>query len=119
MDKALNVTQPPNPFHAGELEAQARAGAGDVAAWAGGFIRDHMPAQHRDFYTSLPFLVMAGADTAGQTWVTLVDGAEGFITSPDTKSLSLDTLIAPADPLAAAFEAGTDIGVVGIELHSR
>jgi len=119
MDKALNVTQPPNPFHAGELEAQARAGAGDVAAWAGGFIRDHMPAQHRDFYTSLPFLVMAGADAAGQTWVTLVAGAEGFITSPDAKSLSLDTQIAPADPLAAAFEAGTDIGVVGIELHSR
>ena len=48
-----------NPFHAGELEAQTRAGVGNVAKWAGGFIRDFMPAQHRNFYTSLPFLVMS------------------------------------------------------------
>ncbi len=108
-----------NPFHAGELEAQARAGAGDVAKWAHGFIRDYMPEQHRDFYTSLPFLVVAGGDTEGRTWVTLLDGAEGFIRSANPRSLSLETDIAKTDPLAAAFAAGTDVGVVGIELASR
>ena len=107
------------PFHAGEIEAQARAGVGDVAKWAGGFIRDHLPEQHRAFHTSLPFLVVAGADQGGLTWVTLVDGTEGFITSPDPKSLVLDTDIDPQDPLAQAFSNGTDVGIVGIELATR
>lgn len=108
-----------NPFHAGERAAQERAGVGDVAQWAGGFVRDHLPKQHREFHTSLPFLVVSGADKAGLTWVTLVDGDEGFIRSPDAQSLTLDTQIDSQDPLAAAFEAGVDVGVVGIELASR
>ncbi|WP_299555808.1 pyridoxamine 5'-phosphate oxidase family protein [uncultured Tateyamaria sp.] len=107
------------PFHSGELEAQTRAGVGDVAQWAGGFIRDYLPEQHRDFHTSLPFLVVSGAGTDGQTWVTLVDGEEGFIRSPDTRLLTLDTRIDDQDPLADAFSAGTEVGVVGIELASR
>ena len=107
------------PFHAGELEAQARAGVGDVALWADGFIRDYMPAQHRNFHTSLPFLIISGADADRQTWVTLIDGAEGFISSSDVRSLVLDTHIDHQDPLATAFNAGTDIGVIGIELASR
>ncbi|WP_299769073.1 pyridoxamine 5'-phosphate oxidase family protein [uncultured Tateyamaria sp.] len=108
-----------NPFHAGEIEAQSRAGVEDVAQWAGGFIRDHLPEQHRAFHKSLPFLVMAGADTEGRTWVTLVDGEDGFIQSPDAKSLTLATDVDDGDPLAAALEAGTDIGVIGIELATR
>ncbi|NVO58283.1 pyridoxamine 5'-phosphate oxidase family protein [Rhodobacteraceae bacterium B1Z28] len=107
------------PFHAGELEAQSRAGVGDVAQWAGGFIRDYLPAQHRDFHTSLPFLVLSGADANGLTWVTLVDGSGDFIGSPDARTLTLDTFIDDQDPLAAAFNAGTDVGAVGIELASR
>lgn len=108
-----------NPFHAGEREAQSRAGVGDVAHWAGGFIRDYLPEQHRDFHTSLPFLVVSGADAQGRTWVTLVEGADGFIRSPNTRSLTLDTKIDNQDPLADAFDAGTDIGAVGIELATR
>lgn len=108
-----------NPFHAGELEAQERAGVGDVAQWAGGFIRDYLPEQHREFHTSLPFLVVSGADETGLTWVTLVEGEEGFIRSPDSRSLVLDAQIDGQDPLASAFDAGTEVGVVGIELASR
>ena len=108
-----------NPFHAGELEAQALAGAGDVAQWAGGFIRDHLPEQHRDFHTSLPFLVISGANTDGRTWITLVDGGEGFIRSPNSRSLTLETKIDDQDPLATAFASGTEVGVIGIELATR
>ncbi|MFS4582782.1 pyridoxamine 5'-phosphate oxidase family protein [Phaeobacter sp. C3_T13_0] len=108
-----------NPFHDGELQAQIRAGVGDVATWAGGFIRDFLPDQHRTFHTSLPFLVVSGADTSGRTWVTMVDGAEGFVTSPDPQTVTLDTDIDATDPLFQAFQTGTDIGVLGIELASR
>ncbi len=108
-----------NPFHAGEQAAQQRAGVGDVSQWAGGFIRDHLPEQHREFHTSLPFVVLSGADAEGQVWTTLVDGEAGFIQSPDPKSLTLDAAVDATDPLAGRFVEGGDIGGLGIELATR
>lgn len=106
-------------FHAGERAAQIRAGAGDMAARVGGFIRDYMPQQHRDFYTALPFVVLAAADAAGRPWVTVLEGEEGFIASPDDRTLIFDALPDEADPLAAAIAAGTGAGMLGIDLATR
>lgn len=108
-----------NPFHEGELAAQMRAGAGDVARWAAGFIRDHMPDQHRRFYETLPFMVVAGEDHQGQIWVTLVEGKEGFITSPNARQLALDMKLDDLDPLKKALNSGADIGAIGIEPATR
>lgn len=110
---------PKSPFHAGELEAQTRAGVGDIASWAGGFIRDYLPDQHRAFHTAQPFLIVSGSDQEDRIWVTLVEGEEGFIKSPDPRSLTLDTAFDATDPLVSAFEAGTSIGVLGIEPATR
>ncbi|MEM8792141.1 MAG: pyridoxamine 5'-phosphate oxidase family protein [Pseudomonadota bacterium] len=108
-----------NPFHAGELEAQKRAGVGDVAAKVAGFIRSYMPEQHRQFYTSLPFLVVSAADGQGRPWVTILEGEDGFVSSPDPETLAVTSNLDPQDPLFASFEAGTDIGLLGIELATR
>lgn len=108
-----------NPFHDGELKAQARAGVGDVAQWAGGFIRDYLPEQHREFHTNVPFLIISGANTKGQTWITMLDGPDGFATSPDPRRIDLATVLDETDPLATSFKDGTDIGVLGIELATR
>ncbi|MBY5982719.1 pyridoxamine 5'-phosphate oxidase family protein [Halomonas sp. DP5Y7-2] len=110
---------PTTPFHQGEREAQHRAGVGDVASWAGGFIRDFLPDQHRDFHTALPFLVMAGSDLNGRTWVTVLEGADGFLHSPTPYQLSLRTEPEPSDPLAERLFSGGDVGVLGIDLASR
>ncbi len=109
----------PNPFHAGERAAQNRAGVGDVSKWAGGFVRDYLPQQHREFHSSLPFLVLSGSDGSGRVWTTLVEGDDGFIRSPDPQSLTLQTSVDPADPLALRFSEGGDIGGIGIELATR
>ena len=108
-----------NPFHEGELKAQARAGVGDVAQWAGGFIRDHLPEQHRNFHTNVPFLVVSGADAQGQTWITMLDGPDGFATSPDPRRIDLTTALDTTDPLEESFAQGSDISVLGIELATR
>ncbi|PWE28831.1 hypothetical protein DDZ14_18435 [Maritimibacter sp. 55A14] len=108
-----------NPFHAGELEAQARAGAGDVASWAAGFIRDYLPEQHRDFHTSLPFFVIAAGDAEGRPWVTIVEGRDGFINSPNPCTLTLDTALDAQDPLTATLQEGSDIGGLGIDPATR
>ncbi|MCV6587345.1 MAG: pyridoxamine 5'-phosphate oxidase family protein [Marinibacterium sp.] len=107
------------PFHSGEIDAQTRAGVGDVAARVAGFIRPFMPDQHRDFFANQPFLILAAADAQGRPWVTLMDGPEGFVTSPDRMSLVLGARPDPRDPLAGALEEGTDVGVLGIELATR
>lgn len=109
----------PNPFHAGEQAAQNRAGASNVASWASGFVRDYLPQQHRDFYCSLPFLVLSGADEGGNIWTTLVEGEDCFIKSDNPNSLKLDAKIDSADPLAALFSNGGDIGAIGVELATR
>lgn len=110
---------PPAPFHTGERRAQARAGATDVARWAAGFIRPTMSAAHRAFFAELPFLVLSGADAAGRSWVTLLEGPEGFVQAPASDALSLRHLPDPGDPLAAALRAGTPVGVLGIALEHR
>lgn len=109
----------PTPFHEGERVAQMRAGVGDMTAQVGGFIRDHLPEQHRAFHSRLPFLVASGADAAGHVWVTLLDGAEGFVSSPDPQHLGLETRLAKDDPLADTFQVGADIGFLGIDLATR
>ncbi|MEM8789051.1 MAG: pyridoxamine 5'-phosphate oxidase family protein [Pseudomonadota bacterium] len=108
-----------NPFHSGEIEAQSRAGVGDMASRIGGFIRSYLPEQHRAFHTSLPFLILSGADTQGRPWVTVLEGEHGFVTSPDPTTLCIKTPLDPQDPLSDAFEAGADVGLLGIELATR
>jgi hypothetical protein len=107
------------PFHAGELAAQKRAGADNIATIGTRYIRDFMPEQHRTFYKAQPFLVVASGDSDGQVWATLIEGPDGFIGSPDPERLTLDTKVDPLDPLAHSLQEGTDIGVVGIELATR
>ncbi|WP_342595120.1 pyridoxamine 5'-phosphate oxidase family protein [Salinicola lusitanus] len=107
------------PFHQGELEAQRRAGVESLASSAGSFIRDHMPEQHREFFAQLPFIVMAAGDARGRPWVTLLEGDEGFIETPDARTLAMAAEPDARDPLASAIVAGVDVGLLGIELATR
>ncbi|MEM6388165.1 MAG: ferredoxin, partial [Pseudomonadota bacterium] len=108
-----------DPFHDGERKAQALAGAGDVARWAASYIRPSMPPQHRTFFAQLPFLVLAGADDNGRHWVTLLEGPDGFLASPNAETLTVNTTPAIQDPLADALMKGTEIGLLGIELNTQ
>lgn len=107
------------PFHDGELEAQRRAGVEGVAGWAAGFIRDHMPAQHRSFFADLPFVVVTAADGAGRPWVSILERAEGVASPVGPRRLELSAAPGPEDPLAERFSSGGEIGLLGIELATR
>lgn len=107
------------PFHEGELAAQRRAGVESLASSAGSFIRDYMPEQHRAFFAQLPFVVVAAGDAQGRPWVTLLEGDEGFIESPDARTLAVAAAPGAQDPLASAIVAGVDVGLLGIELATR
>ncbi len=110
----------PSPFHAGEKRIQTRLRVRDeIEPWARQVIRDALPDQHREFYAQLRFLVVAARDDQGQPWVTLLAGEPGFASSPDPADLAVAALPAIGDPLYGAMHRGDDIGVLGIEPHTR
>lgn len=105
----------PNPFHAGELQAQRLAGTAPAAAP----IRAFMPEQHRAFFPLLRFVCVAVPDAEGWPLATLVEGAPGFAYSPDPARLVVGAMPPPGDPVRAHLRAGAPAGLLGIELATR
>jgi hypothetical protein len=108
-----------SPFHAGERQVQTLLGVRSIEDWARKVVRPFMPEQHRAFHTSLPFLVAAARDARGRPWATLLAGPQGFVTSPDPRSLVIDARPVAGDALADALHEGADVGLLGIEFSTR
>ncbi|MGE8313935.1 MAG: pyridoxamine 5'-phosphate oxidase family protein [Pseudomonas putida] len=110
----------PSPWHAGEKTLQEKVGVAErMEAFGQKVIRDYMPDQHRSFYHQLPFMVAASVDVLGQPWATLLEGPEGFVSSPDPRVLTIDTTLPADDPATPGLVAGQAVGLLGIELHTR
>lgn len=109
-----------SPWHQGEKRLQQQVGVAErMEAFGQKVIRDHMPDQHRVFYHRLPFIVAGAVDAQGKPWATLLEGAEGFVSSPDPTQLLIDTELADDDPATPGLAQGGAIGLLGIELHTR
>lgn len=110
----------PSPFHPGEVRLQRTLGvAARMEAFGRRVIRDHLPDQHRDFYRQLPFLVAGAVDPAGDAWATILTGPEGFLHSPDPRTLAIAAARDPQDPAGGGLQAEQAVGLLGIELHTR
>lgn len=109
-----------SPFHAGEIALQTRVGAAAQLEEIGrAFIRPFMPAQHRAFFETLPFMVLGTVDGDGAPWATLLEGAPRFAASPDPRTLRLAARPDMADPTRHGLHAGAPVGLLGIELPTR
>ncbi len=107
-------------FHAGERQVQARAGVQERMEQIGPrVIRDHMPDQHRAFFSQLPFLIAGTVDRTGQPWASPLAAPPGFIQSPKPTQLVVNAQPLPGDPLADTLATGAHIGLLGIEPHTR
>ncbi|MBV2131650.1 pyridoxamine 5'-phosphate oxidase family protein [Pseudomonas sp. MAP12] len=109
-----------SPWHVGEKRLQEQAGVAErMEALGPKVIRDFMPEQHRAFYHQLPFMVAGAVDADGKPWATLLEGPEGFVSSPDPRQLLISTDLVADDPATPGLEAGGAVGLLGIELHTR
>ncbi len=108
-----------SPFHDGEQRVQARLGVRDIESWAQKIVRPYLPEEHRAFHTALPFLVAGARDARGRPWASLLVGQEGFVRSPDPKTLLIDARPVPGDAIEGALTPGADLGLLGIELATR
>ncbi len=108
------------PFHRGELDIQERLGMREkVHSYAPGFIRDHLPDQHREFYAQLPQLIVGSVDEQGRPWASMLVGRPGFISSPDSKTMSVSGQPLYGDPLADNLKDNAPLGFLGIEFQRR
>ncbi|MDF3241082.1 pyridoxamine 5'-phosphate oxidase family protein [Pseudomonas veronii] len=109
-----------SPWHAGERQMQASAGAAERMDMIGAkVIRDHLLEQHRGFYPLLPYLMLGVVDAHGMPWATMIEGAPGFAHSPDPHTLQIDSLPGSGDPARSALQPGAAVGLLGIDLDTR
>jgi hypothetical protein len=109
-----------SPFHAGELAIQERLGVREPIDRVGRVvIRDAMPPDHRELFGKLPMIVVGSLDDARRPWASLLVGEPGFAHAPDARTLRIDALPAPADPLAERLVVDAPLGLLGIELSTR
>ncbi|MBE9158227.1 pyridoxamine 5'-phosphate oxidase family protein [Nodosilinea sp. LEGE 06152] len=109
-----------SPFHAGELAIQSRLGVQEQMDRQGRrIIRDYLPEQHRQFFAQLSYVLVGTVDGEGQPWASILVGKPGFITSPDDRTLHIAAQPLYGDPLHRTLVEGADIGLLGIELHTR
>jgi uncharacterized protein len=107
---------PGSPFHPGEQQVQARLGVRErMEATGRRVMRNVMPDQHREFFATLPFLVLGTVDGDGRPWASVAVGAPGFLSTPDERTLH----VAAPPPLGAWLHEGGDIGALGIDFASR
>jgi uncharacterized protein len=109
-----------SPFHAGELAIQARLGfEAQIDRQGRRIIRDYLPVQHQQFFAQLPYVMVGTVDAAGNPWASILVGQPGFLTSPNDRTLQINAQTLFGDPLATTLSEGCDIGLLGIELHTR
>jgi predicted pyridoxine 5'-phosphate oxidase superfamily flavin-nucleotide-binding protein len=114
------MTDQNNQFHAGELALQDRLGVREqMAKFSQKVIHGHMPQQHREFYQQLPYIFVSHSDKKGLPWASILYNEPGFITSPDDKTLTINALPVHGDPLGDGLTIGSNLGVLGIELHTK
>ena len=82
-------------------------------------IRDHMPAQHREFFEQLPMLLVGSVDAQQRPWASMLTGLPGFIQTPDAQHLRVDAWPTGDDPLNLQLCLGATLGLLGIEPQTR
>jgi uncharacterized protein len=109
-----------SPFHAGERAVQQRVGVRAGAERLGvHMLRDAMSEQQRDFFASLPYVLVGSVDQRGRPWASILTGPVGFLSSPSEQQLDVSAGPLPSDPLASALRVNAPLGLLGIQLETR
>lgn len=109
-----------SPFHAGELAIQERVGVREkINAFGRRANRDYLTQQHREFFALLPYLFVGSVDRDGQPWASMLMGPSGFVSVPDEHRLRVSARPIFGDPLNDSLRQGTELAVLGVQLHTR
>ena len=108
-----------DPFHAGEVALQRRAGSFDDAQAIGRSIRASVPAGASRFLARQRFAVASSVDPQGHVWASPLTGPPGFIAVASEQMLFLAARPVAGDPLAADIEARPELGLLVLDPRTR
>ena len=112
------MTQPDCVFHAGERAVQDRVGVSEKGRqMAARVIRTAMPAQHREFFESLPLLFLGLRDMQGRPWATVCTLSAGALAT--RTRLTARTCPVLARPLDLDLRSGAKAAVLGLDFATR
>lgn len=107
-------------WHPGELTVQTRAGVKEKMASLGPrLIRAYMPDQHREFFANLPMVILGSEDNDGNLWARPLFGNPGFIQSPSSQRLTIDTSSYYSNTVLSNPHINSQVGLLGIDLETR
>ncbi|MEU4162879.1 pyridoxamine 5'-phosphate oxidase family protein [Actinoplanes sp. NPDC026670] len=108
-----------SPYHAGELDAQRRAGVLAEAARLTAMFNTTIPAAAGGFLAAQPMLMLGAADSHGSLWATMLTGEPGFISITGPSTLAVDAAPPDTDPLHQALTTSARVGMIAIEPGTR
>ncbi len=103
--------------HVGEQAVQRRAGEGG-ADWGSPMFGPEIPDGFDRFIRNQRMVVI-GADDGEAIWATVLTGPAGFADTIDNRTIVINTLPPPGDPLRDAFETEKDIGALVLDPRNR
>lgn len=107
-------------FHKGEAALHRKLGIEQRQDALGRrMIRNYMPDQHRDFFTSLPEIHLGAIDSDGHPWAVTRIGNKGFVHTPDKQSFVMTSRPLSGEPVDLMLSAGAKVSVVGVEFSTR
>lgn len=108
-----------NPYHAGELAVQQKAGVQDMASRIGQSIRSDIPETAATFLSQQRFVILGSVDAQGQVWASLLRGRPGFLSVPDENTLHIVSSTTAGDPLMCNIRGQCTAGLIAIDFSTR
>ncbi|MQM28018.1 pyridoxamine 5'-phosphate oxidase family protein [Glycomyces albidus] len=104
-------------FHPGETSVQRRAGI-HAAAHGSAAVGDEIPAVAEEFLSAQRMVVVA-AERDGAMWTSALAGPPGFLQAVGASTVRIGAELPEGDPLAGAFDAAAEIGMIALEPATR
>lgn len=106
-------------YHAGEIAVQLHLGQSQIAERVGRMVRTEIPDAASDFLAEQSMIVVSAADRDGRVWTGLITGPPGFVSATDPRTVVIEAMPTPGDPLAQILTHPQRIGMIAIEPQTR
>lgn len=106
-------------YHEGEVAMQTRAGTHQSAQRMSKGIQPTLPRGMGAYLRSQCLAVVASVAARGRIWASALLGQPGFLDAPDERTVEINAVHAPGDPLGESLRSGAPVGLLVIDLAAR
>jgi predicted pyridoxine 5'-phosphate oxidase superfamily flavin-nucleotide-binding protein len=104
--------------HEGEHRVQQRANV-DRGDWGTASVSAEIPAVAADFLRQQRMIFIGAVDAEGAVWATMLAGPPGFAEPLDQRTIVVNDLPGPEDPLRDVVARDTEVGMLAMEPRTR